>query len=322
MSGGAGSLVEWTNRTVHLAEGAAHSVRLGGTAGRLAKKLPYLGLVAGSTQASFFFSEAVDAFEKHGGDNSHGWEAAGGSVLGGIGAALSLTPWGVTLALAEIATDWLGLVSGTSGRGEFNANKVVGGFLRGSLGHGENSLIDTRGVCEECGGGMLGTAAQGAVSLASSPINAASTVVWGVCDWGTNATRSSSTSESPVVSHGAFFTPAEEISMPGQFELYKDQGGNFRFRLKATNGQIILASQGYKTKVSAKNGIASVQRNAAEDARFERKNSAGKFMFNLKANNGQVVGTSEQYETERACENGIKSVTRNAPGADIEDLTA
>ncbi len=110
--------------------------------------------------------------------------------------------------------------------------------------------------------------------------------------------------------------------MAGKFELYKDKGGKFRFRLKASNGQIILTSQGYKTKVSAKNGIASVQRNAADDARFERKDSKGKFMFNLKATNGQVVGTSERYESERACENGVKSVAKNAADAKIQDLTA
>jgi len=109
--------------------------------------------------------------------------------------------------------------------------------------------------------------------------------------------------------------------VPGKFELYKGKGGKFRFRLKASNGQIILASQGYKTKVGAKNGIASVQRNSAVDERFERKNSKGKFMFNLKATNGQVVGTSERYESEKACENGVKSVAKNSPGAKVEDLT-
>ena len=109
--------------------------------------------------------------------------------------------------------------------------------------------------------------------------------------------------------------------MPGKFELYKDKAGKFRYRLKATNGQVILSGQGYKTKVSAKNGISSVQRNAAVDARFERKNSKDKFMFNLKATNGQVVGTSQRYDSEKSCENGIKSVAKNAPGAKIEDLT-
>jgi len=34
--------------------------------------------------------------------------------------------------------------------------------------------------------------------------------------------------------------------MPGKFEVYKDKGGEFRFRLKASNGQSILASEGYK----------------------------------------------------------------------------
>ena len=110
--------------------------------------------------------------------------------------------------------------------------------------------------------------------------------------------------------------------MPGKFELYKDKGGKFRFRLKASNGQTILVSQGYKTKVSATSGIGSVQRNAADDARFERKDSKGKFMFNLKAMNGQVVGTSERYDSEKSRENGVQSVRTHAPGASIEDLTA
>jgi len=110
--------------------------------------------------------------------------------------------------------------------------------------------------------------------------------------------------------------------VPGKFEVYKDKGGKFRFRLKASNGQTILVSQGYKTKVSAKNGIGSVQRNATDDARFERKDSRGKFMFNIKAVNGQVVGTSERYDSEKSRENGISSVGKNAPGAKIEDHTA
>ena len=42
--------------------------------------------------------------------------------------------------------------------------------------------------------------------------------------------------------------------MAGKFELYKDKAGEFRFRLKAGNGEIILASEGYKQKASAMNG--------------------------------------------------------------------
>ena len=110
--------------------------------------------------------------------------------------------------------------------------------------------------------------------------------------------------------------------MPGKFELYKDKRGEFRFRLKASNGQIILASEGYKTKSSANNGIQSVMKNAPYEARYESKETkTGKFMFNLKATNGQVIGTSESYETAKARDNGIASVGKNAPGAKVDDQT-
>jgi uncharacterized protein YegP (UPF0339 family) len=50
--------------------------------------------------------------------------------------------------------------------------------------------------------------------------------------------------------------------VPGTFELYTDAGGKFRFRLKATNGEIIASSEGYDAKDSALNGIESVRTNA------------------------------------------------------------
>ena len=49
-----------------------------------------------------------------------------------------------------------------------------------------------------------------------------------------------------------------------KFEIYTDKAGEFRFRLKATNGQIIAVSEGYKAKASCENGIASVRKNAEE----------------------------------------------------------
>ena len=110
--------------------------------------------------------------------------------------------------------------------------------------------------------------------------------------------------------------------MAGKFEIFMDKAGEYRFRLKAGNGEIILASEGYNQKASAENGIASVQKNASEDARYERKETAsGKPMFNLKASNGQVIGTSEQYSSSSARDNGIESVKKNAPSANTVDLT-
>lgn len=111
--------------------------------------------------------------------------------------------------------------------------------------------------------------------------------------------------------------------MAGKFELYKDKAGEFRFRLKAGNGEIILASEGYKQRASAENGIDSVRRNAPLDERYERKDStSGKPMFNLKASNSQVIGTSELYSSASARDAGIESVKRNAPDATLVDLTA
>ena len=108
--------------------------------------------------------------------------------------------------------------------------------------------------------------------------------------------------------------------MAGKFEIYKDNAGEFRFRLKAGNGEKILASEGYKEKSSAENGIASVRKNAGDDARYERKESKnGKHFFNLKAANHQVIGTSEMYESASGMENGIASVKNNAADASVDD---
>ena len=110
--------------------------------------------------------------------------------------------------------------------------------------------------------------------------------------------------------------------MAGKFELYKDAGGEFRFRLKSGNGERILASEGYKAKSSAQNGIESVKKNAPGDANYVKKVSKnGKFMFNLLAANKQVIGTSEMYDSESGCDNGMASVKRNAPSAAVDDKT-
>ena len=49
-----------------------------------------------------------------------------------------------------------------------------------------------------------------------------------------------------------------------KFEVYLDKAGEFRFRLKATNGQVIATSEGYKAEASCVNGIESVKKNAVE----------------------------------------------------------
>ena len=57
--------------------------------------------------------------------------------------------------------------------------------------------------------------------------------------------------------------PIVEVKHP-KFELYTDKAGEFRFRLKAKNGEVIAVSEGYKAKASCLNGIESVKKNAPE----------------------------------------------------------
>ena len=52
--------------------------------------------------------------------------------------------------------------------------------------------------------------------------------------------------------------------MSGKFELFTDNAGKYRFRLKASNGQTIAASQGYASKKSALEGIESVRKHAPD----------------------------------------------------------
>ena len=59
----------------------------------------------------------------------------------------------------------------------------------------------------------------------------------------------------------------EKVKNP-KFEVYQDKKGEFRFRLKAMNGDVVFTSDGYSSKASAKNGIESIRKNA-EEAKVE-----------------------------------------------------
>lgn len=118
----------------------------------------------------------------------------------------------------------------------------------------------------------------------------------------------------------------------GKFVI-KETGTGLKFNLKATNGQVIATSQVYKTPVTCKKGIASVQKNApvaaVEDQTVEGyavqknpkfevyKDKAGEFRFRLKATNGQIIAVGEGYTTMANCLNGVESVKKNSVDADI-----
>ena len=109
----------------------------------------------------------------------------------------------------------------------------------------------------------------------------------------------------------------------GKFEVSVRKNGEFQFNLKATNGQVILTSEGYTTKAACLNGVESVKKNSADIKKFEKKVAKnGKPFFCLKATNGQVIGQSQMYANEKNCDNGIASVMKNAPEAQVVEIPA
>ena len=73
------------------------------------------------------------------------------------------------------------------------------------------------------------------------------------------------------VKKNAPIAPVEDQTVDGfvaekcpKFEVYKDKAGEFRFRLKAGNGQIIAVGEGYTTRANCINGIESVKKNAPD----------------------------------------------------------
>lgn len=110
--------------------------------------------------------------------------------------------------------------------------------------------------------------------------------------------------------------------MAGWYEISQSSDGQYRFILKAGNGEPILNSELYKAKASATNGIESIQKNSGDDARYERLTAKnGKPYFNLKAANHQIIGTSQFYASEASRDKGIESVKTNGSSTTIKDLT-
>lgn len=108
--------------------------------------------------------------------------------------------------------------------------------------------------------------------------------------------------------------------MAGWYEISENDKGQFSFVLKAGNAQVILRSEQYESKASAHNGIASVQKNATSDDRFDLKTASdGRPYFNLRAANHQVIGTSQMYASEASRATGVASVKSNGASTDVRE---
>ena len=110
--------------------------------------------------------------------------------------------------------------------------------------------------------------------------------------------------------------------MPAKFQIKKARNGKFFFHLLAANGEVILSSQMYSTKATARKGVVSVKANASDVDQYEtKKNRKGEHYFILKAKNQKVIGQSEGYSGTTGVKKGIKSVSTNAAKAGVEDIT-
>ena len=123
--------------------------------------------------------------------------------------------------------------------------------------------------------------------------------------------------------------------MPAKFQVYKDEEGKYRFRLRAENNEIIAAGEAYEQHAGCLKGIQSIQKNcnsSVEDLTVEGgekitnpkyqlySDTKGLFRFRLKASNGETIAQSEGYETKDSCMNGIEAF-RKGSDAEIEDET-
>ncbi len=110
-----------------------------------------------------------------------------------------------------------------------------------------------------------------------------------------------------------------------KFETYQDARTEHRWRLKATNGQVIAASgQGYKDKRDCKSAIDRIKKDAATKLTFETYEDSGKqYRWRLKATNGQIIATSGQgYKDKRDCANAIDVIKKGAEKAKVEEAAA
>lgn len=108
--------------------------------------------------------------------------------------------------------------------------------------------------------------------------------------------------------------------MAGKFQIFKGILNNeFYYRLRSSNNEIILSSEGYATKEACVKGILSVKANAPFDDHYLRRDATNNYTFNLKAGNGEIIGRSESYTTAAARDNGIDAVKREALKAQMED---
>lgn len=133
----------------------------------------------------------------------------------------------------------------------------------------------------------------------------------------------------PLASIAALLLAPFPLSLHAQdkdrlkFEIFQDTAKEFRWRLKAGNGEVLAtAGQGYKAKADCLKGVERLK-NEADKLTFEvYEDNAKESRWRCKVANGQVVATSSQgYKSKADCEKAVELIKKGAARAEVEDKT-
>ena len=93
-----------------------------------------------------------------------------------------------------------------------------------------------------------------------------------------------------------------------KIEIIRNASGQYRFNVKANNGEVVLRSESYQTLAGATNGVESVKTNGADLEQYVLlQTTNGKWYFNLRAGNNKIIATSEIYSSKSNAKRGMKT---------------
>jgi len=96
---------------------------------------------------------------------------------------------------------------------------------------------------------------------------------------------------------------AKAKAAPATFQIFKGLDSKYYFHVRASNGEILVQSEGYSTRAASVTGSQSVGTNATEEARYQiRDGRSGQFYFVLRAANNKVIAWSELYSSRSNAE--------------------
>ena len=106
----------------------------------------------------------------------------------------------------------------------------------------------------------------------------------------------------------------------GKYEIYPN-GDGYQYRLKASNGEILIVSETYASRDGVIKAIDAVKRNIESGEIRIIEDKHGKFKFKLTSKNYRVVAFGANYSTEKSAVRASESFKKFAMKADIVDIT-